>query len=85
MQIKLSLARIWLVIHLLFLDFVNHLSSFRFLEICCAFLQAMLRSDLPSYMVPFSTEDLVFRKPEVSKRKFIIRATIITFFFNDIC
>lgn len=37
----------------------------------------MLRSDLPSYMVPFSTEDLVFRKPEVSKRKFIIRATII--------
>lgn len=51
----------------------------------------MLRSDLPSYMVPFSTEDLVFRKPEVSKskRKFIIpyyySFEYITFFFNDIC
>lgn len=28
-------------------------------------MQAMLRSDLPFYMVPFSTEDLTFVKPEV--------------------
>lgn len=27
--------------------------------------QALLRSDLPFYMVPFNTEDLVFGKPEV--------------------
>lgn len=30
-------------------------------------MQAMLRSDLPSYMVPFTTKDLTFIKPEVSK------------------
>ena len=27
--------------------------------------QATLRSDLPSYMVPFKTPDLVFQKPQV--------------------
>lgn len=28
-------------------------------------LQAMIRADLPFYMVPFNTGDLIFRKPEV--------------------
>lgn len=28
--------------------------------------QALLRSDLPFYMVPFTTDNLVFEKPEVS-------------------
>jgi hypothetical protein len=27
--------------------------------------QALLRSDLPFYMVPFATRDLTFNKPEV--------------------
>lgn len=27
--------------------------------------QALLRCDLPFYMVPFTTEDLIFTKPEV--------------------
>ncbi|KAL2507164.1 5'-3' exonuclease family protein [Forsythia ovata] len=31
---------------------------------------AMLRSDLPFYMVPFSTEDLTFMKPEDNGEKF---------------
>ncbi|KAI3795057.1 hypothetical protein L1987_37701 [Smallanthus sonchifolius] len=31
---------------------------------------ALLRSDLPHYMVPFSTSDLVFRKPEDNGEKF---------------
>ncbi|KAJ6833143.1 uncharacterized protein M6B38_341220 [Iris pallida] len=32
---------------------------------------ATLRSDLPSYMVPFQTSDLVFQKPEDNGEKFI--------------
>ncbi|CAA7400375.1 unnamed protein product [Spirodela intermedia] len=32
---------------------------------------ATLRSDLPSYMVPFSTADLLFQKPEDNGEKFI--------------
>ncbi|XP_072989980.1 uncharacterized protein [Typha latifolia] len=32
---------------------------------------ATLRSDLPSYMVPFKTSDLVFQKPQDSGEKFI--------------
>ncbi|XP_074589142.1 uncharacterized protein LOC141845033 isoform X2 [Curcuma longa] len=32
---------------------------------------ATLRSDLPSYMVPFKTPDLVFRKPQDGGEKFI--------------
>ncbi|XP_042457444.1 DNA polymerase I-like isoform X1 [Zingiber officinale] len=32
---------------------------------------ATLRSDLPSYMVPFETPDLVFRKPQDGGEKFI--------------
>lgn len=31
---------------------------------------AMLRSDLPPYMVPFDTQDLIFRKPEDNGEKF---------------
>ena len=31
--------------------------------------QALLRSDLPNYMVPFATSDLVFKKPEVCSIK----------------
>ena len=30
--------------------------------------QALLRCDLPFYMVPFTTEDLIFTKPEVRKQ-----------------
>lgn len=32
---------------------------------------ATLRSDLPSYMVPFKTSDLVFQKPKDDGAKFI--------------
>lgn len=39
---------------------------------------AMLRSDLPSYMVPFSTEDLVFGKPEDEGNKFMSLLTAIS-------
>ncbi|KAI5658003.1 hypothetical protein M9H77_26796 [Catharanthus roseus] len=38
---------------------------------------AMLRSDLPSYMVPFSTKDLLFRKPEDEGEKFTSLLTAI--------
>ncbi|XP_059646695.1 uncharacterized protein LOC132293285 [Cornus florida] len=31
---------------------------------------ALLRSDLPSYMVPFSIDDLIFKKPEDNGEKF---------------
>ncbi|CAI9106681.1 OLC1v1005886C1 [Oldenlandia corymbosa var. corymbosa] len=39
---------------------------------------AMLRSDLPSYMVPFATNDLVFRKPEDDGEKFRSLLTAIS-------
>ncbi|KAK9159547.1 hypothetical protein Syun_005888 [Stephania yunnanensis] len=39
---------------------------------------AMLRSDLPFYMVPFTTNDLVFRKPEDDGEKFISLLTAIS-------
>ncbi|KAJ0702801.1 putative DNA-directed DNA polymerase [Helianthus annuus] len=38
---------------------------------------ALLRSDLPHYMVPFSTSDLVFRKPEDNGEKFTNLLTAI--------
>lgn len=39
---------------------------------------AMLRSDLPSYMVPFSTNDLTFTKPEDNGQKFTSLLTAIS-------
>ncbi|XP_022858299.1 uncharacterized protein LOC111379184 isoform X5 [Olea europaea var. sylvestris] len=39
---------------------------------------AMLRSDLPFYMVPFSTEDLTFMKPEDNGEKFTSLLTAIS-------
>ncbi|XP_012838268.1 PREDICTED: uncharacterized protein LOC105958811 [Erythranthe guttata] len=39
---------------------------------------AMLRSDLPSYMVPFTTKDLVFVKPEDNGEKFRSLLTAIS-------
>lgn len=39
---------------------------------------AMLRSDLPSYMVPFSTNDLTFMKPEDNGQKFTSLLTAIS-------
>ncbi|KAH6768228.1 5'-3' exonuclease family protein [Perilla frutescens var. frutescens] len=39
---------------------------------------AMLRSDLPFYMVPFTTEDLIFVKPEDDGQKFISLLTAIS-------
>ncbi|KAK9138788.1 hypothetical protein Sjap_009382 [Stephania japonica] len=39
---------------------------------------AMLRSDLPFYMVPFTTNDLVFTKPEDDGEKFISLLTAIS-------
>lgn len=41
--------------------------SVEFVLTCESFMlwQALLRSDLPFYMVPFATGDLAFKKPEV--------------------
>ncbi|KAI4368296.1 hypothetical protein MLD38_016870 [Melastoma candidum] len=39
---------------------------------------AILRSDLPSYMVPFTTSDLVFEKPEDNGDKFTSLLTAIS-------
>ncbi|KAJ8768235.1 hypothetical protein K2173_021175 [Erythroxylum novogranatense] len=39
---------------------------------------ALLRSDLPSYMVPFATEDLTFKKPEDNGEKFTSLLTAIS-------
>ncbi|XP_043704657.1 DNA polymerase I isoform X2 [Telopea speciosissima] len=39
---------------------------------------AILRSDLPFYMVPFTTRDLVFRKPEDNGEKFTSLLTAIS-------
>ncbi|XP_020536236.1 DNA polymerase I isoform X2 [Jatropha curcas] len=39
---------------------------------------ALLRSDLPDYMVPFSTGDLAFRKPEDNGEKFTSLLTAIS-------
>ncbi|XP_019165900.1 PREDICTED: uncharacterized protein LOC109161823 isoform X2 [Ipomoea nil] len=39
---------------------------------------ALLRCDLPSYMVPFATDDLVFRKPEDNGEKFTSLLTAIS-------
>ncbi|KAJ0034109.1 hypothetical protein Pint_26065 [Pistacia integerrima] len=36
----------------------------------CMLWQAWLRSDLPFYMVPFTTSDLTFKKPEDNGEKF---------------
>ncbi|GAV66513.1 5_3_exonuc domain-containing protein/5_3_exonuc_N domain-containing protein [Cephalotus follicularis] len=38
---------------------------------------ALLRCDLPSYMVPFATEDLTFKKPEDNGEKFTSLLTAI--------
>lgn len=40
--------------------------------------QALLRSDLPDYMVPFDTKDLTFKKPEVCMIITIQKAYTIT-------
>uniref|UniRef100_A0A9I9EGL1 Uncharacterized protein n=1 Tax=Cucumis melo TaxID=3656 RepID=A0A9I9EGL1_CUCME len=40
-------------------------------------LQATLRSDLPFYMVPFTTRDLLFKKPEDNGEKFTSLLTAI--------
>ncbi|KAG5560961.1 hypothetical protein RHGRI_004104 [Rhododendron griersonianum] len=42
------------------------------------FRKAMLRSDLPYYMVPFATEDLRFTKPEDNGEKFTSLLTAIS-------
>ena len=41
--------------------------SVEYVLTCESFMlwQALLRSDLPFYMVPFATRDLAFKKPEV--------------------
>ena len=41
--------------------------SVEYILTCESFMlwQALLRSDLPFYMVPFATGDLAFKKPEV--------------------
>ncbi|KAL3619909.1 hypothetical protein CASFOL_034821 [Castilleja foliolosa] len=39
---------------------------------------AMLRSDLPSYMVPFTTNDLTFIKPEDNSEEFTSLLTAIS-------
>ncbi|CAH9083308.1 unnamed protein product [Cuscuta epithymum] len=41
-------------------------------------LQAMLRCDLPYYMVPFAPNDLLFRKPEDNGEKFTSLLTAIS-------
>ncbi|XP_057957267.1 uncharacterized protein LOC131150521 isoform X4 [Malania oleifera] len=38
---------------------------------------ALLRCDLPPYMVPFTTEDLIFKKPEDNGEKFMSLLTAI--------
>lgn len=45
--------------------FLSFNLQFACIHWCSKLWQALLRSDLPSYMVPFSVKDLLFHKPEV--------------------
>lgn len=62
------------------------LLGFFFMTCFNFFVQALLRSDLPHYMVPFSINDLEFKKPEVGVSYLLHPwAFGIFYWFDEIC